>query len=130
MAIRLEVQSIVHDTRASTRKNSFNTLEIENKIQDVSVIDVYTIDKKIDKKNYAALSSLFYNPSVQKASYSAPLHPEKFDFSVEIGYLPGVTDNVASTACEMIEDKFKIKFKNGEGIYSSQVTFISAKLNS
>ena len=130
MAIRLEVQSIVHDTRASTRKNSFNTLEIENKIQDVSVVDVYTISKKIDKKKLEILSNLFYNRSVQKASYTSPLHPEKFDFAIEIDFLPGVTDNVANTAREMIEDKFKIKFKNGEGVYSSQVTFLRAKLNS
>src|SRR3989344_7695107 len=130
MAIRLEIQSIVSDTRASTRKNNLNTLEIKNKIQDVSLVDVYTISKKIDKKKLEILSNLFYNRSVQKASYTSPLHPEKFDFAIEIDFLPGVTDNVANTAREMIEDKFKIKFKNGEGIYSSQVTFISAKLNS
>ena len=129
MAIRLEVQSIVHDTRASTRKNNFNTLEIKNRIQDVSVVDVYTIDKKINKKNLENLSTLFYNPSVQKASYTSPLHPEKFDWAVEIGYLPGVTDNIANTSREMIEDKFKIKFTNGEGTYSSQIIFISGKLD-
>src|SRR3990167_2037776 len=130
MAIRLEIQSIVSDTRASTRKNNLNTLEIKNKIQDVSLVDVYTISKKIDKKKLEILSNLFYNRSVQKASYTSPLHPEKFDFAIEIDFLPGVTDNVANTARAMIEDKFKIKFKNGEGVYSSQVTFLRAKLNS
>ena len=128
MAIRLEIISTVPDTRALTRKNNFYSLEIKNEIKDISVVDIYTIDKKIDKKNLETLSSLFYNPSVQKASYTTPLHPEKFDWVIEIGFLPGVTDNIANTSREMIEDKFKIKFGVDEGVYSSQVTFITGKL--
>lgn len=129
MAIRLEVISSIPDTRATTRKNSFNSLEIKNKITDVSVVDVYTIDKKIDKKYLETLSSLFYNPSVQQARINSPLHQKHFDWAVEIGYLPGVTDNIANTSREIIEDKFKIKFVNSENVYSSQVTFITGKLS-
>ncbi len=129
MSIRLEIISTIPDTRAVTRKNSFNSLEIKNKIQDISVVDVYTIDKKIDKKNTNNLSSLFYNPSVQQASTASPLHPKKFNWAIEIGFLPGVTDNIANTSKEMIEDKFKIKFTNGENVYSSQITFITGSLN-
>jgi hypothetical protein len=49
MAIRLEIISTIPDTRAQTRKNNFNSLGIKNKITDVSVVDVYTIDRKFDK---------------------------------------------------------------------------------
>jgi phosphoribosylformylglycinamidine synthase len=129
MAIRLEVISIIPDTRAETRKNSFNVLEIKNKITDVSIVDVYTIDKKIEENNANNLNSLFYNPSVQKTSSSSPLHPKKFSWAIEIGFLPGVTDNIANTSKEMIEDKFKIKFVNDENVYSSQITFITGLLN-
>ncbi len=129
MAIRLEIISTVPDTRAITRKSSLNSLEIKNKIRDVSVVDVYTIDKKINKKNLETLSSLFYNPSVQKASYTSPLHPKKFTWAIEIGFLPGVTDNIGNTSREMIEDKFKIKFMSSENVYSSQIIFITGKLD-
>ena len=128
MAIRLEIISSIPDTRAITRKNGFKNLEIKNKINEVSVVDIFTIDKKISKKNLKTLAGLFYNPTVQKASYTTPLYPKHFDWAIEIGYLPGVTDNIANTSREMIEDRFKIKFQTAEGVYSSQVTYISGKL--
>jgi phosphoribosylformylglycinamidine synthase len=55
--------------------------------------------------------------------------PERFTFAVEVGFLPGVTDNVGATARECLEDFLKRKFRSGENVYSSQIFFISGKLN-
>lgn len=54
--------------------------------------------------------------------------PDKFDWAVEIGFLPGVADNVGTTAREVIEDALRRKFTRRERIYSSRVFFISGRL--
>ena len=44
------------------------------------------------------------NPVTQRALVDKPLMPRRFDWALEIGFLPGVTDNVGNTAREAIED--------------------------
>ncbi len=51
-----------------------------------------------------------------------------FSFAIEIGFLPGVTDNIAATTREGIEDLLKIKFQEDEGVYSSQLFFLKGKI--
>ena len=48
-----------------------------------------------------------------------------FDYAIEVGFLPGVTDNVGTTARQTIEDYFSMKFCEGEAVYTSQL-FLSA----
>ena len=50
--------------------------------------------------------------------------PEDFSFALEIGYLPGVTDNLGYTAQETIEDTIGRKFKDEEHVYSSLFVFL------
>ena len=64
------------------------------------------------------------NPVAQKVSINVPVSPSQFSWAIEIGFLPGVTDNVANTATESIEDLLKVTFKDGEHVYTSQITFI------
>ncbi|MBI4975470.1 phosphoribosylformylglycinamidine synthase I [Candidatus Peregrinibacteria bacterium] len=47
---------------------------------------------------------------------------------MEIGFLPGVTDNTATTAKETIEDFFKMEFENEESVHSSMLILIKGKL--
>ena len=51
-----------------------------------------------------------------------------FDYAIEIGFLPGVTDNNGTTARETIEDFTGIKFADGEAVYSSQLYFVCGNL--
>ncbi len=51
-----------------------------------------------------------------------------FSFAIEIGFLPGVTDNVAHTVREAVEDLLKTRFTDNEGVYSSQLFFIKGKV--
>ncbi|MDO8658385.1 MAG: phosphoribosylformylglycinamidine synthase subunit PurL [Candidatus Levybacteria bacterium] len=52
----------------------------------------------------------------------------KFDFAIETGYLPGVTDNIANTTKEIIEDLLKIKFSTEDGVYSTKLIFTKGAL--
>lgn len=130
MAIRLEVVTKVTDTRALIRKNSFNSLLKKGKIDAVDIIDVYTIDKKFTPKELQAIGHMLANPVTQEINTSQLKNKKESKlWAIEIGYLPGVTDNIAQTAMEEIEDLLSVKFKPGEQVYSSVITVVYGKIS-
>ena len=93
MTYRIEILAHKDDGRG---------LEIE-KIMDglgkkvnVRVVDVYT------SENETAANDIFQsalgNPVTQKVNQT----PKDFDWALEIGFLPGVTDNIGHTAAELL----------------------------
>lgn len=137
---RIEVYSKVDDTRAAVRMKK---LQPEfNNISNIQIADVYTIDKSFSEQELKQIGSALSNPvtqtfrhreersdvAISKEIASLPL-AMTFIWAIEIGYLPGVTDNIAHTAKETITDLLKAPFKDEENVYSSQITFISGKLN-
>ena len=136
MITRIEVKSTVFDTRASIRLKKLQNLGFSSKITKLTLTDVYTIDKKIPQRQLKLIALSLSNPVTQKSIAKIygdgkliPKSPVKpFSFAIEIGFLPGVTDNVANTAKEIIEDLLKIKFVDSEGLYTSQITFVSGEI--
>lgn len=130
---RIEVFPKFFDTRASIRKKKLKGIGFLGKIKSLRLADIYTIDKILGQKDLQQIASILSNPVTQKIVIHVKdlnsLRQNKFDWAVEIGFLPGVTDNVANTAKEMIEDSLKVKFKDSEGLYTSQITFLSGDLN-
>ncbi|MDO8609749.1 MAG: AIR synthase-related protein [bacterium] len=129
MIHRIEILSKVPDTRAEVRKRKLEDNGFKGKISEVFVVDVYSIDKIFDTSQLNKIVKMLINPIVQNASINSYLSPKKFTWAVEVGYLPGVTDNIANTAQESIEDLLKIKFKNEEHVYTSQITFIEGNIS-
>jgi phosphoribosylformylglycinamidine synthase subunit PurSL len=77
----------------------------------VRVVDVYQVDGNITSAQAARIAKeLLADPIVQHASVSRAL-AGKYDWAVEVGLKPGVTDNVAVTTVEGIDDLLKKKFK-------------------
>jgi len=121
---KISVKYILPDARAKAKKKAFLNLGLNAPVKDVAITDCYTIDKTFTPQQTAKAFRLLANPLLEQAN-EKPLAPKTFDWAVEIGFLPGVTDNVGNTAKETLEDGLKLKFKPGEGVYSSQVLFIS-----
>ena len=115
----------VADTRAQVRKKKIESFGFKGKITNVELVDVYTIAKDFALKNLKKIASSLVNAVVQKAYLDKPVIPKKFTWAIEIGFLPGVTDNVAQTTKEIIEDLLKVAFSQSEGVYTSQITFIT-----
>ena len=69
----------------------------------------------------------FLDPVIQDYSIGKPLRQE-FDWAIEVGYKPGVTDNVGRTAREAVELLLQRKFKPQEGVYTSVLYFIKGRL--
>jgi len=122
--IRIEVFSKVFDTRASVRQK--NLQQLNNKISDVQIADIYTIDKKFSKNQIDKISTAISNPVTQAVNIKPK---NKFSFAIEIGFLPGVTDNVAHTTKETITDLLKAKFSDNENVYTSQITFVDGNIS-
>lgn len=122
MARRLEVSSKVPDSRASHFVQKIQAVFPGLLVSDAQVIDVYTIDKEFNSSQVLKITSALTNPLTQKISLNNS-EMNGADYAVEIGFLPGVTDNVAHTTKEIIEDLLKIKFIEGENVYTSQLIF-------
>lgn len=96
-------------------------------VDSVRTVDVYTIDKFFTPEQLRTLGSeLFADPVIQVFSCDAPL-AQGFSWLVEVGYKPGVTDNVGRTAAQAIEDVLKVRFEEGEAVYSSRQYLITGK---
>ncbi|HDH96337.1 MAG TPA: phosphoribosylformylglycinamidine synthase, partial [Proteobacteria bacterium] len=88
-------------------------------IEQIRIVYVYTIDKDLTREQLEAIASgPFSDPLVQRYAIDEPLAGE-FDWAVEVGFLPGVTDNVGRTAREAIEH-LGIRFADGEAVYTAQ----------
>ena len=98
-------------------------------IKEVKTVFVYTIDADLTNKEVEAISSgPFSDPIIQMFSINKPLK-KNFDFSIEVGFRPGVTDNVAKTAKEAIECLLEKRLKEEEKVYTSILYLIKGNLN-
>lgn len=129
MAHRIEVSFKIPDTRAKVRKSNLESLGLSCQIENVFWNDVYTIDYDFSNSKLQKIAQNLANPLIHDFSIDRPLLPMDFDFAFEVGFLPGVTDNVGNTATQTIEDLFKWKFPEGKRVYFSVITFLKGKIS-
>ncbi len=102
--------------------------DLQIKLQRVQTVDVFTLDKDLSKEQVELCRvELFTDPLTQYSRVNSPI-AEDFDWIIEIGFLPGVTDNVGRTSKEGIKDLLKIEFAEGEAVYFSRQYLLSGKL--
>jgi len=129
LATRIEITPTVEDARARMRKRQIEGMGFDGKIQGVQLVDVYTVDAPLERNDLQRVGSMLADTITESASVDTPQAPEKFDWAIEVGFHPGVTDNVATTAREGLEDLLKTKLQPDQGVYSSQVTFLQGDLS-
>jgi len=122
MAHRIEVYTKVNDTRSEMMKKKLVSLGFS--VNTSTVIDVYTINKDFNSDELDRIAKTLSNPVSQTYLIDQPNKEIEFDFALEIGFLPGVTDNEAHTAKETIEDLLKTKFENEQSVHTTKLTFI------
>lgn len=130
MATRIEVTTKNHLTDPQGLKTAQRLREdLRVNVEEVRVVEAYTIDKELPRDALERLRvELFTDPIIQESTLNSPTLRE-FDYAIEVGFLPGVTDNVGNTSREAVEDLLKIKFSPEEGVYSSKVYLIKGKLS-
>jgi len=98
-------------------------------VKGVKTIFVYTIDADLTEEEVERIASgPFSDPIIQRFSINEPLEGD-FDFSIEVGFRPGVTDNVGRTAKEAIECLLGKRLKEEEKVYTSILYLIKGDLN-
>ncbi|PIR84014.1 phosphoribosylformylglycinamidine synthase subunit PurL [Candidatus Kaiserbacteria bacterium CG10_big_fil_rev_8_21_14_0_10_51_14] len=125
MATRILIFSKIPDARAHSYLHTLRARFPESGLKAASLIQVYTIDAKLSDTEVVAAADRLTNPVTETYSIGdvRSLHP----FAIEIGFLPGVTDNVGKTARETIEDAIGREFAGEENVYSSRILFLDGR---
>lgn len=85
--------------------------------------DVYKVDVHLPARQKRRILEAFADPVTTRAKFGR-LAPPRFDWLVEIGFKPGVTDNVGHTAQALVEDRLNRRLAAGEGVYTSVQYFL------
>ena len=130
MAWRITVglKDQVRDARGErVRREIGEHLGIE--LKSVRTIDVYTVDAQLSEQEVqAAAAGPFSDPVIQEYTVNCPLAHD-FDVLVEVGFRPGVTDNVGRTAREAIQYQTGRDFSAEEGVYTSVQYLLSGGIS-
>jgi phosphoribosylformylglycinamidine synthase subunit PurSL len=124
---RIEVRYKI-DPRLKVRTDRIRSLGFL--IEELHLVDVYTIStssRDFTPAELHEIGSQLINPVVQEFCVDEATNAN-FDHAIEVGFLPGVTDNVGTTARQTIEDYFAMKFADGEAVYTSQLYFVRGQL--
>jgi phosphoribosylformylglycinamidine synthase len=131
MANRIEVgfKTGIRDALGEkTKKRIIDTLAL--KVSNVATIEVYTIDGELSAAELKeAASGPLSDPVIQEFSINRPL-AKNFDWLIEVGFRPGVTDNVGKTAREAIELLLGGAAAPGKiNVYTSRQYLISGQIS-
>jgi phosphoribosylformylglycinamidine synthase len=114
--IEIALKSGVRDARGERIKREIEHF-LHLSVAEVRTIDVYTIDAALTPAEIEqAASGPFSDPVIQEWSIDRPLG-SAFDYVVEVGFRPGVTDNVGRTAREAVSYLTGRPFAADEGVY-------------
>ncbi len=93
-------------------------------LQDLRVADAFVIDWDLDATQLASIAEeVFRDPVIQDASLDKPLDIP-FNWLIEVGFRPGVTDNIGRTAREAVARTLGIDFGSGQVIYTRKLYFL------
>jgi phosphoribosylformylglycinamidine synthase subunit PurSL len=118
---QIKIRTISHDTRAKVLLNKYSNFGLTN----LGLIDTYTIDKNLSSHQLKQVASALSNRTIQEFKIDGEFEDPTFDWAIEVGFKPGVKDNLADTAQESMEDLLKETFSGKESVYSSQIYLVT-----
>ncbi len=127
MVHRIEIRAKIPDSRTVAMKNQIKGFGFEEKVKDIKIIDVYTLDTNFNDEEVKKIASILTNPVSQQSYINEPAIKSGFDWAIEIGFLPGVTDNIGNTAQECIQDLLKRPIEKNS-VFTSRLILISGYL--
>jgi len=125
MAHRVEVglKTGLLDARGKrTKKQIKRAFSHEIEITDVVCLDVYNIDASDIDESW--LKEAFCDPVIQDIAIDLPL-VKNFDWYIEVGYRPGVTDNIGRSATHAL----KLISGHVIDVYSAKAYLLKGHLN-
>ncbi|OGI60473.1 hypothetical protein A2641_02970 [Candidatus Nomurabacteria bacterium RIFCSPHIGHO2_01_FULL_37_25] len=89
-----------------------------------SRMDSYLIDSKLTRKDIVKLAEMLTNPILEKYFIDESPKVGNFSFAIEVGFLPGVTDNVGHTVKETALDLLHLDKSENFNVYSSRIFLV------
>jgi len=109
-----------------TKRRIYEDLNL--KVEAVKTVSVFTLDMKLSREELETVATgPFLDPVIQEYSIDQPIARE-FQWLVEVGFKPGVTDNVGKTAREAVECRLGKKLQDEEKIYTSTQYLLQGNL--
>jgi phosphoribosylformylglycinamidine (FGAM) synthase PurS component len=127
MVHKIFIVSKIPDARENIFLRRVADLGFSSAKTTVKIISVYSVKKNLNRKQVFDGAEMLANPVVQKYYLDSINDEIKFDWAIEIGFLPGVTDNVGNTTTEMISDNLRVKFSQTDHVYTSRIYCLSGK---
>jgi phosphoribosylformylglycinamidine synthase subunit PurSL len=93
----------------------------------VRTIDVYTVDAELGPDELVRLAEAYRDPVIHDFAVDAPL-ARGFEWLVEVGFRPGVTDNVGRTSAEAARLVLGAAFPDGAAVYTSRQYLLTGEL--
>lgn len=119
MQTRIEILAHEDDGRALNIEKLLKSIGKDAKVR---AVDVYSSES--NAASNPDFANGLANPVTQKVNET----PDDFDWALEIGYLPGVTDNVGTTTTELL-DLFAGQDVGDHTCYSSRLYLIKGKMS-
>ena len=99
------------------------------KLRDVRILSTYLIHVNIEERILKQLvQETFYDPVVQEIAVEQPLR-EDADWWIEVGFKPGVTDNVGKTARQVIGDYLGRPMESDENVFTASTYLLYGGLD-
>ena len=110
--------------------------DIKLPVEDIRTYKVYLVDIPLDEEQLVEIAKgPFSDPVTQNYSINSPIcidiaenSKSDWDWIIEVGFRPGVTDNEGKTAKEAIELFLGRSLDDGQGVYTSTGYLIKGKL--
>ncbi len=113
------------DTRGALLREKLRELELAAGIEDIRLSEVYTLEGEFSARELAEAAKLLANPVIHEVNIDTPRPLAGAGTILEVGFLPGVTDNVAHTAAETLADAWGRPLGEGRGVYSSTIYYFT-----
>ena len=112
---------------ASVRAQLAEDLGIE--VDRVRVVDVYTINMDLSKAQREQVrTELLTDPVIEDSAVNRSLGRD-YTYLIEVGFRPGVTDNVGKSSAEGIADTLGRSLQPGEAVYKSTQYLITGDVS-
>ncbi len=127
MISRLYVMPQKEDSRAKLFLKSWNNLGLKGKISNVTIIDSYLIEGELSNDQIYKSANALTNKRFEQFLINE-LPKANFSYIIEIGFLPGVTDNIARTTKETIIDLLHLKESEKFEVFTSKVYLLTGTI--
>ncbi|MFH1476816.1 MAG: AIR synthase-related protein [Verrucomicrobiota bacterium] len=127
MAYRMEIglKRGVRDARgARVAANAVRTLRIP--VQSIQTRNVYKIDAHLERGELADVKCAFTDSVIEQSALDR-LAPPRFDWLIEVGFKPGVTDNVGRTVRMALHDVLRRRLNDDEDVFTAIQYFVKGR---